>query len=294
MTQRDLSSRFILENTNVRGEIVHLDDCWQAVLDRYDYPLIIQKLLGEAMTATVLLTSTLKYEGSLTLQIQSKGPLSLLVVQIKSDSTLRGTAEWNENISSNSLTELCEEGILTITIEPKDGKERYQSIINISHSTLSETIESYFQQSEQIDTRLWLTSDNNRTAGMLIQKLPDDNPQDIDNDAWNRIEQLASTITDAELLTLTSKKILHRLFNQENIRLFKPKIIRFHCDCSKKRITNMLRGISHEELQSIIKKDGQVNINCSFCRKHYTFDIIDIEAIFASENLPNDSLKDKH
>jgi len=294
MTQRDLSFRFILENTNVRGEIVHLDDCWQTVLDRYDYPPIIRKLLGEAMTATVLLISTLKYEGSLTLQIQSKGPLSLLVVQMKSDSTLRGTAEWDETINSSALTSLCEEGLLTITVEPKDGKERYQSIININHSTLSATIESYFKQSEQIDTRLWLTADDNRTAGILIQKLPDDSLQHKDNDAWNRIEQLASTITDTELLTLTSKKVLHRLFNQENIRLFKPKTIRFHCDCSKKCITNMLRGISHQELQSIIKKDGQVNINCSFCRKHYAFDIIDIDAIFASENLPNDSLKDQH
>jgi len=295
MTQHDLSFRFIIEQTNVRGEIVHLDRSWQAALKRHDYPPTIQKLLGEAMTATVLLASTLKYESSLTLQIQSKGSLSLLVVQVSSDLTFRGTAKWKENTLSSSLTELCEEGILTITVEPKNDKERYQSIININHDTLSETIESYFQQSEQLDTRLWLTADDNKTAGMLIQKLPDQSTiPHGDTDTWNRVEQLASTITDAELLSLSSEKILHRLFNQESVRLFKPKTIHFFCSCSKTRITNMLRGMSYDEIQSILKDDGMVEINCGFCSKHYAFDTVDIEEVFASENPPSDPSSIKH
>ena len=172
MSDRDKLHRFIIENTDVRGEIVHLDDSWQAVLSRHDYPEAVRDLLGEAMAASVLLGATIKFDGSLTLQIQGDGPVSLLVVQVSAEGTLRGVAEWNEDVAKAPLKDLFRNGRLAITIDTGESLENYQGIVDLGDSDLASALEGYFATSEQLDTRIWLVADENKAAGFMLQEMP--------------------------------------------------------------------------------------------------------------------------
>src|SRR5690554_6686691 len=224
MSTPDHLYRFIFEHENVRGEIAHLDDAYQAVLARGDYPPVLQRLLGQAMAAAALLASTIKFRGSLIMQVQGDGPLTLLVAQATSRGGLRALARWEGELDEQAdVGELCRNGRLVITIDPDNG-ERYQGVMPLERGTLAGAIDFYFLTSEQLPTRVWLTADGTRAAGMLVQRLPGESG---DKDAWNRAEKLAETITDDELLQLSAPEIIHRLYHEEDIRLFDPSPFHF-------------------------------------------------------------------
>jgi molecular chaperone Hsp33 len=168
----DSLQRFLLESTPVRGEIVHLDATWRAVLERRRYPALMQALLGDMMAAAALLSAILKYEGSLIMQMQGKGPVQLLVVEATSEHTLRATAKWEGELVHGGVTELLGAGRFVISIVPSSGKQTYQSIVAIEGETIAQALEHYMAKSEQLETRLWLASDSRQAAGMLLQKLP--------------------------------------------------------------------------------------------------------------------------
>ena len=280
MTSGDSLQRFIFEHAPIRGEIVHLDATWQAVLDRRDYPPCVRDVLGEMMAAAALLTATLKFDGRLIMQVQGHGPVNLLMVECTSKRTMRAIAQWNGAIPEAPLSDLVGDGRLAVTIEPLKEKERYQAIVELEGMTVAEALENYFARSEQLDTRLWLAADPNQAAGMLLQKLPG-SPL-TDDDAWNRAVHLGSTITRQELLVLPVRDIIHRLYHEEDIRLFSRIPVSFRCSCSRERVESVLRMLGHGEIHSILAEQGMVRVDCEFCGGRYEFDRIDAEQLFAA------------
>ncbi len=277
----DSLQRFLLEDTPVRGEIAHLDATWRAVLARRKYPEALQTLLGEMMAAAALLSATLKFEGSLIMQMQGSGPIQLLVVEATSEHTLRATAKWEGDLKAGSVTQLLGSGRFVISIVPESNKQTYQGVVAIEGDTISQVLENYMVRSEQIETRLWLVSDSRQAAGMLLQKLPSAPSQD--EDAWNRAVTLGETLKREELLKLSSREIVHRLYHEEDVRLFETRPVAFRCSCSRTRVTSMLRLLGHEEVRSIIAERSSVEVDCEFCGRHYSFDAVDAEQVFTAE-----------
>lgn len=280
MTTGDSLQRFIFEHAPIRGEIVHLDATWQAVLERRDYPPRVRDVLGEMMAAAALLTATLKFEGRLIMQVQGRGPVNLLMVECTSNRTMRAIAQWNGDVPEAPLSDLVGDGRLAVTIDPSNGKERYQAVVELEGLSVAEAFENYFARSEQLDTRLWLAADPNQAAGMLLQKLPE-SPM-ADDDTWNRAVHLSSTITRQELLALPVRDIIHRLYHEEDIRLFSRVPVSFRCSCSRERVESVLRMLGRDEIHSILAEQGTVRVDCEFCGNRYEFDRIDAEQLFAS------------
>ncbi len=281
LADQDSLRRFIFEKYAVHGKLAHLDATWLAILERYDYPPVIRAVLGEAMVATVLLASTLKFDGVLTLQLQGDGPLNLLVIQCSSKLSLRGLARWQSEVTEGSLASMAGEGKLTITIESGSEGHRYQGVVPLTGDTLADCIQAYFEQSEQLQTRLWLSATNSRVAGMLLQRGADsgidDDPEE--REAWNRVCILAETLSDEELLSLSDEVILHRLFHQEEVRMFESAPLSFRCTCSQERVESMLKSMGGDEVRGIIEERGAIDVRCEFCNKAYEFDAVDAEKI---------------
>jgi molecular chaperone Hsp33 len=277
----DSLQRFIFEGVPVRGEIVHLDATWRAVLERHDYPEPLRAVMGELMAAAALLSATLKFDGSLILQMQGSGAVKLIVVECTSEQTMRATAKWDGELPAASFRQLVGDGRFVITIAPSDGKQTYQGIVELEGESVSEVLEHYMAASEQLETRLWLGADGAQAAGLLLQRVP--GPEGGDPDAWNRAVILGGTVTGHELLTLPAGQIIRRLFHEEDVRVFDPRIVSFRCSCSRERVVNMLRLLGRAEVQSIVAERGDVDVNCEFCNKRYALDAVDAEQIFAAE-----------
>lgn len=282
MKQSDSLQRFMFEHAAVRGEIIHLDATWKAVLDRRDYPPALRTVLGELMAAAALLSATLKFSGSLIMQIQGGGPVRLLVVECGADLTMRAMAHWDGDLAEGAaLPELVGEGRFVITIDPKKGRQTYQGIVDLEGGSVAAVLENYMQRSEQLDTRIWLASDSHGAAGMLLQKMPDG--PEADTDAWNRAVHLGATIKWRELLDLPAREIIHRLFHEEDIRLFDSTPVHFGCSCSRERVANTLRMLGYDEVRSLLDEIGYIEADCEFCNHHYVFDAVDAEQVFASD-----------
>jgi len=280
MKTKDTLNRFIFDKAPVRGESVHLDDAWKAILEKHDYPIEVRNVLGEAMAATVLLSATIKFLGSITLQIQGDGPLSMLVVQVMTDKTVRAMASYEDEDLQSGLKNLFGDARLMITIEMENATERYQGIVDLGDESIAAALEEYFRSSEQLETRLWLTANEDVAAGFLLQQMPKESMPDSDGDAWNRFCIMADTLKDEDLISLEVEEILHRLYHEEDVRLFAPDNIEFSCSCSRERIEKTLKGMGHKEVKEILTEQGKVEVDCSFCNHHYEFDVIDVEKVF--------------
>ncbi len=285
MRQADQLYRFLFENQHIRGEFVQLDATWHEVLARADYPAPVRNALGEAMAAAALLVATLKISGSLTMQIRGEGPMHLLVVQAFSDGSIRGLARWRGEILAGTLSRLAGSGQLVMTIEREEG-ERYQGIVPLAGEHLNEALQLYFAQSEQLPTRLWLSADGEAAAGLLIQALPGERE---DEDSWNRVSRLGETVTGEELRGLDVETLLRRLYHEETLRLFTPSPVQFRCTCSREKIINTLRRLGHAEMSGIIAERGQIDVDCEFCGARYSFDSVDVGALFATDGFPVES-----
>jgi molecular chaperone Hsp33 len=230
----------------------------------------------------------LKFDGSLIMQIQGRGPLKLAVAECTSQRNLRAIANWHNDISQGTLQQLVGKGSLAITIEPKQGR-RYQGIVDVSAGDLSKAIEDYMHRSQQLETKMWLTVDDNQASGMLLQKLPEaeDSHESIlleeDADTWNRVTTLADTVHTDELANLPFAELLRRLFYEEDVRLYEAEPVSFRCSCSIDRVRNTLRMLGYEEITSLFEQRQTISVNCEFCNHLYEFDRVDIEELFASE-----------
>lgn len=291
MNNSDTSQRFLLDNSAIRGQWSLLESSYQAVLAKHNYPLEVQAVLGEIMAAAILLVATLKFEGSLTIQARGTGPVNLLNVECTHNHQLRAIAQWQADTSGMDFKTLLGNATLAITITPTKG-ERYQGIVPLTGATLAECLEFYFAQSEQLQTRIWLCQGNNRAGGLLLQVLPynSSNPvsREQQQEDWQRISMLASTLTADELLNLDSETLLTRLFHEEDVTVFAPEPVEFRCTCSRERTAAALTRIGQEELEDIIAEQGKVDVTCQFCNQQYLFDAVDVALLFR-QNTPPES-----
>ncbi len=221
-------NRYLFEDLSVRGELVQLDEAYQRIISSKDYPAALQKLLGELLVSTTLLTATLKFEGSITIQLQGDGPVSLAVINGDNEQKIRGVARWEGHIADDAtLHDMMGKGYMVITIEPKKG-ERYQGIVGLEGDNLEQVLEGYFERSEQLKTRIWIRTGEHEgkahAAGMLIQVVPDGTGSEND---FEHLEQLTNTVKNEELFTLPANELLYRLYNQEQVRLFEPQNVEF-------------------------------------------------------------------
>ena len=281
MSTNDTLQRFLFEGAPIRGEVAHLDATWRAVLERHEYPPVLRTLLGELMAAGALLAATLKFDGSIILQLQGNGSVKLIVVECTSEQTLRATAKWDGELEDEApLGTLLGDGRFVITLVPRDGGQSYQGVVAIDPAGVAASLEHYMHTSEQLDTRLWLAAGEQRAAGLLLQKLPA--REEPDEDSWNRATKLAETITQPELLQLPARNLLHRLYHEEDIRLFEPRPVSFRCSCSPERVAAMLKMLGLAEVRSILAEREMVEVTCEFCNRAYRYDSVDAEQIFAA------------
>jgi len=281
MTTNDTLQRFLFEGAPIRGEVAHLDATWRAVLERHEYPVALRRVLGELMAAGALLAATLKFDGSIILQLQGDGPVKLIVAECTSEQTLRATAKWSGDLEDDAgLERLLGNGRFVITLVPADGRQSYQGVVAIDPAGVAASLEHYMQTSEQLDTRLWLAAGHERAACLLLQKLPA--REEPDEDSWNRATKLAETITEPELLGLPARNLLRRLYHQEDIRLFEPRPVSFRCSCSSDRVAAMLKMLGLAEVRSILAERETVDVTCEFCNREYRYDSVDAEQLFAA------------
>ena len=287
MRETDTLHRFMLEQAGVRGEWVHLDASWQALLARHDYPPVVRDLLGQAYAAVALVAATLKFDGSLILQVTGSGPVHMIVVQADGRGRLRGLARFRETPPEDAGLLDCtgHDARLMLTLDPGDGGERYQGVVELEGASLAEALDVYFERSEQLPTRVWLATDGESAAGMLLQGVPGDDGRSVtrDSEDWNRATILAETVTADELLALDAGTLLGRLFHEERVRLFEGSAVSFHCPCSRERVAETLRGLGRDEVRSIIAEQGAVEVTCEFCNAHYHFDAVDAERVCAPD-----------
>jgi molecular chaperone Hsp33 len=290
----DTLQRFLFDNADIRGELVQLDASWKAALGRHDYPDNVRGPLGEMMVAGVLLAATIKFEGNITLQVRGSGPISMLVVDCTPRRAegeegvlyhIRGMALWSGEVPEGDLRSRFGDGNLVITIDPGKGAQRYQGVVALSGDSLADAIDDYLERSEQLPTRMWLSSDGDRAAGLLLQKMPSEG-EEADADSWDRLSALAATVRDEELLQLEQPELIRRLFHEEDLRLFDREPVAFHCHCSHDKVADSLRSIGHAEVQDILEKEQKIEVTCHFCNKQYHFDAVDAEQLFAEQPQP--------
>jgi molecular chaperone Hsp33 len=222
----------------------------------------------------------------------------MLVVQASSEGTVRAIAHWNGELPKDAtFNELFGAGTMVISVEnnPKAGQnkgERYQSVVSLEGETLADCLKGYFAQSEQLSTRLWLAADDDCVAGLMLQSLPSDDEADIKNDqeGWNHASILADTLKDEELLTLDAQELLHRLYHEEDLRLYDAKPMSFKCTCSQEKIDKAVYSLGEAEASQLLEEQGTISVDCEFCNTKYTLDNIDMKRIFTdsdSFSLPN-------
>ncbi|ELV8633765.1 Hsp33 family molecular chaperone HslO [Vibrio vulnificus] len=274
-------NRYLFEDLSVRGELVQLDEAYQRIISSKDYPAALQKLLGELLVSTTLLTATLKFEGSITIQLQGDGPVSLAVINGDNEQKIRGVARWEGHIADDAtLHDMMGKGYMVITIEPKKG-ERYQGIVGLEGDNLEQVLEGYFERSEQLKTRIWIRTGEHEgkahAAGMLIQVVPDGTGSEND---FEHLEQLTNTVKNEELFTLPANELLYRLYNQEQVRLFEPQNVEFHCGCSRERSGAAIVTVDKNEIYDILASDGSVSLHCDYCGTTYSFDESDVNKLY--------------
>ena len=277
MNNSDQSQRFLFEDHPIRGQHVSLDQSWQEIAQQGGVEGRGLSLLGEALVVVALLVDTLKIKGSVTLQIRGTGPLELLVVEANSKHEIRGTARQVGEIDEQAdIQQIFGSDVLVITIKT-EGAEPHQGIAPLRGIKLSDALEYYFATSEQLPTHFCLTCDAKNASGMLIQKIPG---KLKDDDAWDRVLHLAATVTDDELQRLALGDLLRRLFNEETLRLFDSRTIKFACSCSRERTAAMLLSLGKAEASEILESEGEISVSCEFCSANYSFDQIDVEQVF--------------
>lgn len=287
----DTLRRFFIENLQTRGEWVSLKSSWQEIQNTADYPKPVQNILGEALVAISLLAESLKFDGSLVLQIRGTSPVTMLVAQATSDGAIRGIARWEGDIAKgSSFNDLFGAGTMVISIENKPNAdaqkgEGYQSLVSLQGDSLSECFSDYFAQSEQLNTSMCLAVNDECAAGILLQSLPANDNKTIDDESgWNHAKLLAETLKSEsgkkELLTLNAKQLLHRLYHEEDLILYDGSPIRFECSCSQQKVENTVFSLGSTEVNSILEEQGSISIDCEFCNTHYELDTVDIERIF--------------
>jgi len=286
----DTSLRCLFEDADIRGETVHLDAAYREILSIHEYAPGVNRLLGEFLAAAVLLSTNLKYEGRLILQVRSEGQIPLLMVECDHLLQVRAIARGAQEATSDDNAQLLTNGQLAITIDPSSG-QRYQGIVPLVEDSLAHSLDAYFEQSEQLKSRLWLAADGDRAAGLLLQQLPSQvTPDDTERlQQWEHACSLAATVRDEELLQLRAEELLYRLYHEDAVRVFQPAPVSFRCSCSRERTRNALASLDPGEVEELLEELGSIIMDCEFCNQQYRFTREDLGDI-----LPGDESRTLH
>lgn len=269
---------FLFEQLDVRGAWVRLDGAWREMIAGRDYADPARDLLGQLAAATTLIAANLKQVGRLTFQLRGDGTVSLLVMDCDAQLRLRGMARAADGLEAGTLRQLLGGGALTLTLDAADMRQPYQSHVPIEGDTLAAAFEHYLAQSEQLPTRLWLAAGAQAAAGLFLQALP--GAQARDPDGWNRIQVLTDTVGPDELLGLGAIKLIERLFPEEDVRVYDPCPVSYHCPYDPAKIGAMLRGIGRTACESILAEQGEIRVHDDICNHEYVLDAAAVAALF--------------
>lgn len=302
----DTFKKYLMGDNSARIQAVRLEASWQTGLAHQTYPACISSLLGELTAAAVLLATNIKFDGSVVLQLQGDGPISLIVVECTSNLTFRATVNLRDpdlvpaEGTLQTLLNTYDGGRFTVLLDPgnKSDMAPYQGIVPMEGGTVAEVLEAYMRNSEQLDTRMWLAADDKTASGLLLQRLPDvggiatndgkdttrtavaGSDAESKSESWNRISQLAATVTQEELLSADTDTLIRRLFWQESLVELEARKLSWHCPCSRARVSSMLRMLGRDEIESLLTEREKVSVSCNFCGKPYEFDAVDCAGLF--------------
>lgn len=286
MTQTaDTLQRFMFEHANIRGEIAHLNETYQAIIQQHPYPPMVKQLLGQALVSVILLTGSIKFEGNISLQFQGDERLPLLLVQCNHLLDVRGYAKYCKEDETVDYHAAFLTGKMMLTIAQDNQTQPYRSVVPIVSGHMSDNLMHYFAQSEQISSRVWLAANDEQASGMLLQLMPSQDTQPDGQtqqreEFWEYAVQIGQTITEHELLTLDNETLLHRLYHETQLRLYPARALRFQCRCNEERVKQALLVLGEKEVQALSQEKKVIDIRCDFCNKNFTFDAIDVAMLF--------------
>lgn len=283
----DRLTDFLFPVLGARGAVVEIEHGIGDMLDWRDYSPDVRRLLGQAIAATPLLASHSKFDGRINLQFQGQGAIKLLVTQIDAQLQLRGMAKADKDARGDFHT-LMRGGTLALMLEPKNGAQNYQGLVEILGYSLAEALQIYFQQSEQLPTLICLAASEKRLSGILLQRLPL-GEIGSDEENWNHLKVLFETLGEDELAATDALTILRRLFHQEELRVFEPREVQLACHCSHASISAMLLALGEEELKPVLQEFGKVEVTCEFCGRSHSYDTVQIRELFSAEHAARDA-----
>jgi len=300
----DTLKKFLSEDRSIRVCSVHLESVWQQSVARRSYHTAVQKVLGELLAAATLLASSLKFDGSLLLQIQGTGPIRLLVVECRADMSFRTTVKMSDQAideDHQTFKDLINPdglGRFVVVLKPPENnpdRQSYQGVIALEGSTIAQVLEFYMLQSEQLETRLWLASNDQQCVGLMLQKMPEHggfidkaSAEYIESDHWALATHLCETLSQDDLLTLDQDTRLHRLFWQTPVLNLEDTQVTWRCGCSRGRVIGMLQMLGQVEVESICAEQGRVTVSCEFCDTPYEFEPADVAMLFTPTGVGSD------
>ncbi|MBT3277095.1 MAG: Hsp33 family molecular chaperone HslO [Candidatus Thioglobus sp.] len=275
-------NRFLFKDLNIRGQHLSLNDAWQEMIQNRSYSPLVRQLFGELSALAIFLASGMKHQGKLTLQIQGDGVVSLLLVEVSSELKIRGMVRANGTIKpSDSLDKILGKGQIVATLYNAQTDHSFQSLVPRNSQGLVATFEDYFSQSEQLDSKLWVSSTKDNLSAMLIQKMPE--ADQYNTEGWHRVCTLAGTVTDKELSELDAERLLHRLFHEETLQLFEADWVSYECTQNKERFEKIIFDLGEQDARDLLNEQGEISIHNEICNEHLFFDEQDVNRIFTSK-----------
>jgi molecular chaperone Hsp33 len=281
MSVKDVVIALVFESLPVRGALVQLERTWQRMQRDHDYPDPVAEVLGHSAAATALIAQSLKFDGTITFQINSEGPLAMLVMQSTHDLDLRGMASAQNVPVSTAFADLVTGARCAVTVDSGAMARPYQGIVEISSESLAASLENYFAQSVQVPSHVQLAQDSLRCGGILLQQMPEESTT-LEDD-WRRLGFLAKTLRAEDLTDGVSHELLHKLFAEDDVRAFKPREARFRCRCTQQKVEEVLRLLGEAETRSACEEQGKVEVTCEYCGRLRTFDAVDVTRVFTEQ-----------
>lgn len=272
----DSVTPFGFEALPVRGALIHLSRTWRRMQRDHDYDALVTETLGHAAAATGLIAQSLKFDGAITLQIQSSGTLQMLVMQCTSELEVRGMAAVEEGTAAESFAELTAKAHCAVTVDA--GDRPYQGIVEIDDTSLAASLEHYFARSVQIPSHVALLANEELAAGILLQQVPG---QSIDEDDWNRLHFLIDTLSPRDFEDEAGLQLIGKLFAEDDVRVYKPRPVNFRCRCSARKAEDVLKMLGEDEARTALAEQGNIEVICEYCGQRRHFDAVDVERLFA-------------
>ena len=272
----DSVTPFGFEALPVKGALIHLSRTWRRMQRDHDYDALVVETLGHAAAATGLIAQSLKFDGAITLQIQSSGTLQMLVMQCTSDLDMRGMAAVEEGAAAKNFAELTAKAHCAVTVDA--GDRPYQGIVEIDDTSLSASLEHYFARSVQVPSHVALLANEEFAAGVLLQQVPG---QPIEEDDWNRLHFLIETLLPKDFSGDAGLELIGKLFAEDDVRVYEPRPVNFRCRCSARKTEDVLKMLGEQEAREALEEQGSIKVTCEYCGHRRHFDAVDVERLFA-------------